>query len=775
MERGGKPFWRLMESTVSAAWREGWDEATQAYRCALEERSDDIDLLTGLGVAYSNAERLEEALRAYRQASQLAPQDPTLLQRVGEALEELGRDEEAAQAYLFCGKRIMDQGQELRLAAKYWETAVRLHPGSVAARAELLRYFRGVGEIERAVQQCLVLARIYAEAGRADRAVRVCQHALTISPDHKEVLAVLDELDQTAEEPEGSEPTLEPTVDPTQQPLATGDLAESDPPDFGPLEADPKARFAVDPIECSADRALRELAESAFEEPYSTSTTADIERAEVLSVLIGRAVDLQTRGRIEEAIASYEEAIAKGAARAAIRFNLGLLYREMGLIDQALDAFSCAAADPDYALGSRLAMAECCHRWSRLADAVEHLTSALKMVDLAMVDAKHAGDLSDLYAHHSHRYLAEDENVVVGYADSLSAFFRQPGWRERAERARQQLGALSRERPVVGLAEVIAVPYSERILELIAMSQSYVALGLPYAAMEAGHFALDYGPNHLPLHRQLGEISAKMGRIDQAVRTFVVVADSYAARGAKQHAAGMYERALQLSPMDTDVRARLIERLIRDGEVDRALNHCMLLADSYHRLAQMDEARQIYEDALRLAAEHEIGASWTVRILHRIGDIDLQRIDWEHAASVYERIRSLEPDDAEARLCLVDLYYRLGRRQQAVQELDELLQIYYKRDETEDLLAVLCDAVEKWPDRIAIRARLAEDYLRAGQTDAALEHLEQLGDLQLAAGRDSEAEATIRAIIALNPPGVDAYRAVLEQIERDQLVGSKSR
>lgn len=771
MERGGRLFWKTMGPTVNAAWRGVWDEAVQAYQGALEEQPDDVDLIAGLGVAYSRADRPEAALRAYRQASQLAPEDPVLLERVGDALEELGRDEEAAQAYLFCGKRIMDQGQEPGLAAKHWETAVQLHPRSVAARAELLRYCQDAGETDRAVDHCLVLAHIYAEAGEANRAARICRYGLRISPDDEEIVAFLEELDEGAEEPK----CPEARSDQGQKPLVPADLVEYGPTDFGPLEEDPSPRLTVNPIEFTADRALRELAESAFDDPSNTSTTEDTQRGELLSVLIARAVDSQTRGRVAEAIKTYEEVIAEGAAGPAIHFNLGVLYEDLRLIDQALDAFAQATSDPDYALGSRLAMAECCQRESRFAEALEHWTSAVNIVDLATVDVEHAAELSDLYAHHADRYLTEDEDVVVEYAESLCGFFRQPGWRERIEMVRRQLGTMSREKPVVGLAEVIAVPYAERILESIAMSQNYVAHGLLYAAMETCHFALDYGPNHLPLHRQLGEISAKMDRIDQAVSTFVAVADAYAARGAKQHAAGMYERALQLSPMATSVRARLIERLVRDGELDRALSHYLLLADSYYRLAQMDEAREIYEDALRLASMEEIGVSWTVRILHRIGDIDLQRIDWEHAVAVYEQIRSLEPDDEEARLSLVDLYYRLGRREEAIQELDELLQIYYKQDRTGDLLAVLRDSVEKWPDRMSIRARLAEGYLRDGQTDAALEHLERLGDLQLTAGRNVEAEATIRAIVALDPPGVDAYKAMLRQIERGQAVGGGAR
>ena len=43
-------------------------------------------------------------------------------------------------------------------------------------------------------------------------------------------------------------------------------------------------------------------------------------------------------------------------------------------------------------------------------------------------------------------------------------------------------------------------------------------------------------------------------------------------------------------------------------------------------------------------------------------------------------------------------------------------------------------------------------------------HLDKLGDLQIEAGRIEEAKATIRIIVALNPPNVAAYKQLLAQL-----------
>ena len=46
----------------------------------------------------------------------------------------------------------------------------------------------------------------------------------------------------------------------------------------------------------------------------------------------------------------------------------------------------------------------------------------------------------------------------------------------------------------------------------------------------------------------------------------------------------------------------------------------------------------------------------------------------------------------------------------------------------------------------------------------ALVHLDKLGDMQAEAGRLEDARATIRVIIALNPPNVAEYQQILEQL-----------
>jgi tetratricopeptide (TPR) repeat protein len=385
---------------------------------------------------------------------------------------------------------------------------------------------------------------------------------------------------------------------------------------------------------------------------------------------------------------------------------------------------------------------------------------------LATVRREQADDLIQLYEHLADGYVAKGEREqALEFTNSLVTFLSEQGWEDKIIQARHRLDALAEEGPTLSLAEMLATPDSEHILESVALSQEYTKRGMFYAALEECYSTLGEAPTYLPTHRQIGQVLLAMGKVEEAVAKFVAIADDYLARGNVSRAVAMYKRALQLTPMDTVVRSKLISMLVSHGKIQEALEHYLILAESYYNMAQIDQAREIYQDALRLAPRADPGRRWSVRILHKVGDIDMQRVDWKRAIGIYEQIRKIAPEDERARLTLTELYYRFGRPELAIAELDDLLRIYREEGKTQRIFAILEDAVRERADDIPLYTRLAQAYLDAGDIDQALKHLDRLGDLQLNAGRAEDARATIRAIIALNPPNVAAYRQVLEQIE----------
>jgi Flp pilus assembly protein TadD len=80
-------------------------------------------------------------------------------------------------------------------------------------------------------------------------------------------------------------------------------------------------------------------------------------------------------------------------------------------------------------------------------------------------------------------------------------------------------------------------------------------------------------------------------------------------------------------------------------------------------------------------------------------------------------------------------------------------------------LDVLEELAETHPDELEVHKRAAQLCMETGNKNGAVVHLDAMGELQLQTGHLQEAEATIKAIIALKPENVEAYRQLLEQIK----------
>jgi len=765
-----KAFEEAMQTGTNAAWDQDWGEAVAAYQHALTEFPRDVIALAGLGLAYFNLGQFQDALGAYQQARDNSPDDPMLLKHIGEVYEQLGQAKEAAGAYVASAEQY--QSQEIsHLALERWQDAVRVWPDCLPAHVQLLQHYQRQNQVNEAVEECLILARIYQKQGQADYAIKICRYALQLAPHNPQVLTIIESLrydERTAAGSGGEAPTEDVGL---LAAMMEEEPFSSDMLTFEPELGGESSEERGSPIDLARQKALTDLAESFFEEEIPVAPAAApprFSKAEI-DTLIGRAIDLQTRGKVEETIDAYEQVIHAGVSQPAVYFNLGLLYQDKLRFDAAISQFERTVSYPEYALGSHFALGECYRAQGRVDEALEHFIEGLKIVDLATVKREHADDLIQLYEHLADGYIAKgDKDKALEFTNSLVTFLSEQGWEDKVVQARQRLDAVAEEGPILSLAEMLSIPGSDHILKSVALSQEYAKRGMFYTALEECYYVLDHAPTYMPIHWQLAQILLAMGKGEEAVSKLVVIADAYLTQGNVRQAVAVYKRALQLAPMNIVVRIKLVDILVRHGEIDDALLHYLNLADSYYQMAQMDRARETYQKALRLAPRGAPENRWEVRILHKIGDIDMQRVAWRNAIEVYEQIRQLAPDDERACLTLMELHSRLGRPELAIAELDGLLKIYHEQGKTQRIFAILEDVVREWADSIPLRARLAQEYLNAKNIERALEHLDKLGDLQMEAGQHDDARATIKLIIRLRPPNVEAYQQLLDQLDGGQ-------
>jgi tetratricopeptide (TPR) repeat protein len=611
----------------------------------------------------------------------------------------------------------------------------------------LLQTYLKKKQSSKAMDQYLNLAQVYQRQGKEDQAMELLQHALRLNPRNPEVLSMMDRL-------------------------RFGEDLPPEPGDTGPLDASLIDDTRGSPVEMTRQKAQADLAEVVFgETPPQTGPLAPptLSKAEV-DGLITKALDAQTHGDVEEAIGNYERVLNAGVIQPAVNFNLGLLYQQQLRFDEAIEQFQKSIDDPKYRLGSHFALGECQRARGRIDEALTHFIEVLKIVDMATVQRRQVDDLIQLYEELARAYTAKGErDQATEFVGSLIHFLGSKGWEDKVSQARERLNAVSQEGPILSLAEMLSVPEPDSILESLGLAQEYMRRGLEDAAMDELEHAILLAPTYLPTHRQMAELMLKSGKTEQAVSKFITIADLHQVRGNLSQAAAMYERALNLAPMNVVVREKLIGLLTSHGKIDRALQQYLTMGDTYYQMAELDRAREKFNEALQLAPRGDPGKRWAVRILHRIGDIDMQRVDWRRAISVYEEIRELAPDDEKARITLIDLYYRFDRPTRAIVELDELVKALREGNKSQKILPVLEGIAQEHPKDIPIRTRLAQAYLNARDVEGALAQLDTLGELQIQAGRIDEARRTIQTILRLNPPNADAYRELMDQLASGQI------
>jgi tetratricopeptide (TPR) repeat protein len=632
-----KLFERAMRKGHNYAWDGRWEEAIREYRKALSEFPNDTTALTSLGFAFLESGKLEEALDAYQRADRLAPGDPLILKRVAEVQERLGREDLAADSYASLADVHLQKGA-LEEALKSFLKAKELFPDHLEAHKGLAEVYEKQGKTAQAIKEHLNLARILQ---RKEEAIERCLTALKLDPYNIGALALLGAL-RCGEQAEVAEPLIS--------------LEEG-----------------WTPREEARRKALEDLAEEMLE----------VGREEEI-----KALDFQDRGMVDEAIRYFRRAVEAGMEGPSVYFNLGLLYQEKLCFEEAIEYLSSAVDFPDYAIGAHFSLGECNLAQGRIEESLKHFVEVLKIVDLKSAPPERADLLSKLYDG-----LAEGFSTKRAFAfiSSLVNFLSDEGWEERIKEARGCIEAITEGGFAISLADLVTTPRSEEALSAIALSQDYLKLDKALMAIEECYSAIEISPDFLPIHLQLAEVLMQQGRVEEAVGKYKKVADVYQVRGDLGQAIEICDYALRIAPMEIALREKLIELLIRKGEIEKALEHYLAAADSYFQLAQVEKALKKCEEALQLSPEKE----WEVRILHRIGDIHTQRADWRGAISAYERIKNASPKDEKARLCLVELYHKLGKRERAIREIEELLAIYREEGKEEKILAVLEEMAEE--------------------------------------------------------------------------------
>ncbi len=732
----------------SYSWDQNWKDAIREFEVAIEEFPKEPAPYAGLGMSYEGLNQLGKALENYKLAARYSRGDIIYLRQVAQVQEKLGLQLEAGKTYMAIGELELNR-KRLSEAMDNWNRAISLEPNLLRAHQRLASVYEKQGSVPNAIREYLDIARILYNQGEKDKAKQACQLALKLDSRNAEVLTAMETI--RSGKPWGKS---RGTAVKSAEMSAFANMMDEALAEKSGMTA--RKGVTASPIATAQRMASEQLASELFGgQDMSIETTT----------LLSKALDFQQRNMVNEAISAYEDVMKVGINSTAVHFNLGLLYQNKLRFDDAIHQFKISVNDHEYRLASSFALGESYRAKGQIEQAIEHFINVLKIVDLDTVQHGQADRLIELYENLSDSLIAQGEHdQASNFANALVDFFSHKGWEDKAKDARSRLNALS-DSGLMTLGDMLTAG-SSQVLESLYLSQEYDKRGMYDTAVEEIYRAIQLSYDYMPAHIRLGELLSKQGHQEAAAQKFITIANTYNARGDIHGSMLAYEQVLTFTPLDTAIRARLIDMLKRHGQIDKALQHYKEMGDAYYQLAQVDKAREVYQEALKLAPRGSADQEWKLQFLQQMAEIDMQRLDWRRALSEYKELRTLDPDDERTAITLVDLYYRVGQPINAVNELDNYLRQLVRAGRGTKVVGILKDMVRQRPSDPNLVERLSRLYIQQKKKDEAIEILDKLGEAQLEANDSAAAVQTIEKILTLNPPNAESYRQLLSQLKQ---------
>ncbi|HUF38484.1 MAG TPA: tetratricopeptide repeat protein [Anaerolineales bacterium] len=757
----------------SAAWDQEWEHAAGYYRQALEEFPESTQAQISLASAYFELGDYEAALGQYRAVVATSPNDILVLEKIAQIFEILGQRVAGAETALRVADVHFKRGDTAK-ALENWMRTIRLHPGNLRARSRLAIHFEKLNHLPQAVSHYIVIAGILQHQGSKEKAFEILKHAIKLQPSSAEANQALGLLraNQILPIPDVRSPRPEGTRAET---IRTP--AQLNPPT---VDASPK----LDPIAAAEKEALSILAGMLFEQDekagegregrdlheitMGTGPLKSVHQEQTRILMhVGQAVDLQARGQTAQAAEELERAILTGLDHSAAHYELGAMFYQEGQMDQSIRSLQTAVKHPDFALPARLLLGRIYARQDRLHDSAVHFLEALRVADSLLVPTEKRDALLQVYEPLIDAYTNQNDAALNSrLARGIEQLLVQADWFEKLRKARRQLADQPDGLPPLPLVEVIVHLPGSRVVDMLSRIHELARSGYYRIAMEEAFSAIQHAPTYLPLHTLMGEMLMQQDRVPEAITKFNTVARAYSSRGEAARSIGLFRRITQLAPFDLSTRQRLIEQLTASGQIEETIQEYLELGDVYYRLAELDQARATYQRALNLSQQAQVPDEWMIEILHHLADIDMQRLDWTRATKIFEQITRIDAGDKKAALNLVDLQYRMLNETAALAALGNYVAYLNRSGRQPEALESLESLVANNPDQPAIKRTLAEQYQLVDNRQRALETWDEIAEQLLNDGDREGARFAVESILALDPPNLGEYRALLEKLSQ---------
>src|SRR5687768_10233698 len=186
--------------------------------------------------------------------------------------------------------------------------------------------------------------------------------------------------------------------------------------------------------------------------------------------------------------------------------------------------------------------------------------------------------------------------------------------------------------------------------QVVQTAEKYVSRGKIEPAIREYRKLLTENPNDINTLNRIGDLYARIQRIDEAVDFFTQIAEQYTAEGFFVKAIAIYKKILKLDPTRLEVYEQLAELYHKQGLINEARTQYQVLADYYQKHENAASAIAIYQKMAELEPENPTYHVKLAEIYHQqqliekalgeyriIAELMISHGHSQEAAQVYQR------------------------------------------------------------------------------------------------------------------------------------------
>ncbi|GAB4319783.1 MAG: hypothetical protein Kow0059_13920 [Candidatus Sumerlaeia bacterium] len=570
------------------------------------------------------------------------------------------------------------------------------------------------------------------EMGRPQEALKVCEFALSLSPQQTSALklksAICEALGQREEAIQAAHAAVDQHLAENQSEQALETLESLI------LQKDPHNEAAL----LQAAQLHETLGHTAQAVEYFVRVADDREEMNRedenldllrhLTQLAPERLDLRAR------LAGLYESLGDQDSAAAELLVLAGEFEKTGALDRAVEALrKLTALQPENA-GLKCRLAAVLHR---SGDDLQALDCWLSAAD----DYQARGEMDDALR-------CADEALAIN-PDSLTAARRKG---ELLLSAGQADGA------------------REHYLALFERLESRGELDDALAMLRQ---ARDCAPDDPEMQRRVIAFLAQQRRLEEAIEEMFRLTALFQQSDEVLEALSTLRQISQLQPKNKTVRLRVAQTLVQMGSEDKAIEEYKDLAQVLLEADDPDGALDVCTHARAVDAANPDVKCLQAQALEAGGQtaaaLALYREAFEsfntagrsqEAEEAICRALDLDPERPELLRALADFYLNAGRTQDAVIALDKMLSLFEAAGATDEITTTARQILELAPDRSPVRRRLAEALQAAGRTSEAIREYHVLARNLREAGQTAEAIAVCRTILDLDGDDLDALQLI---------------